>query len=81
MLQRALGRDVTLISSGQAIADEVERELSMRGLGHDPDRRGNYRFLCTGDPTVFAAVAGRSLGLPVEDVRQVQLTSAAVGTA
>ncbi len=64
---------VTLVSSGQAIADEVERELSARGLDNEIDRRGTYRFLCTGDPEAFRAVAARSLGLPVEDVRQVDL--------
>src|SRR3954466_1472165 len=71
VLQRALGREVTLISSGQAIADEVERELSARRLDNEIDRRGSYRFLCTGDPQAFSAVAARSLGLPVTDVHQV----------
>jgi glutamate racemase len=79
VLQRALGRTVTLVSSGQAIADEVERELSARRLDNDFDRRGTYRFLCTGDPEAFRAVAARSLGLPVEDVRRVELDAAAVG--
>jgi glutamate racemase len=78
VLQRALGRTVTLISSGQAIADEVERELSARRLDNEIDRRGTYRFLCTGDPEAFRSVAARSLGLPVEDVRHVQLDAAAV---
>jgi glutamate racemase len=78
VLQRALGRNVTLVSSGQAIADEVERELSARGLDNDYDRRGTYRFLCTGDPEAFRDVAGRSLGLPANDVRQVQLGPTAV---
>jgi glutamate racemase len=81
VLQRALGRTVTLISSGQAIADEVERELAARGLDNDIDRRGHYRFLCTGDPEAFRSVAARSLGLPVEDVRRVQLDAAAVGAS
>jgi glutamate racemase len=75
VLQRALGRGVTLISSGQAIADEVERELSARSLDNDFDRRGSYRFLCTGDAEAFRSVAARSLGLPVGDVRQVRIES------
>src|SRR3954452_17199263 len=79
VLQRALARSVTLVSSGQAIADEVERELSARGLDNDIDRRGSYRFLCTGDPEAFRAVAARSLGLPVEGVRRVELDAATVG--
>jgi glutamate racemase len=79
VLQRALGRAVTLVSSGQAIADEVERELAARRLDNEIDRRGSYRFLCTGDAEEFRAVAARSLGLPVEDVRRVEL-GAAVAT-
>jgi glutamate racemase len=81
VLQRALGRDVTLVSSGQAIADEVERELSARRLDNEIDRRGHYRFLCTGDPEEFRAVAARSLGLPVTDVRQVHLEAVAAAAA
>ena len=77
-LQRALGRNVTLVSSGQAIADEIERELAARGLDNEIDRRGTYRFLCTGAPEPFRELAARSLGLPVEDVRQVQVDAAAV---
>jgi glutamate racemase len=77
VLQRALGRTVTLVSSGQAIADEVERELSARGLDNEIDRRGVYRFLCTGDAEAFRTVAARSLGMPVEDVRQVHLAATA----
>jgi glutamate racemase len=76
VLQRALGRTVTLVSSGQAIADEVERELSARRLDNEIDRRGSYRFLCTGDAEEFRAVAARSLGLPVGDVRRVELAAA-----
>jgi glutamate racemase len=78
VLQRALGRTVTLVSSGQAIADEVERELAARGLDNDIYRRGTYRFLCTGDAEEFRDVAARSLGLPVEDVRHIDLTATAV---
>jgi glutamate racemase len=81
VLQRALGRDVTLVSSGQAIADEVERELSARRLDNEIDRRGHYRFLCTGDPEAFRDVAARSLGLPVTDVRQVHLDAVAAAAA
>jgi glutamate racemase len=76
VLQRALGRTVTLISSGEAIANEIEGELGARGLGNDFSRRGGYRFLCTGDPQAFSDVAARSLGLPVGDVRQVHLSPA-----
>jgi glutamate racemase len=73
VLQRALGRDVTIVSSGQAIADDVERRLADGELENDTDRRGSYRFLCTGDDGEFRTLAARSLQLPVERVDQVAL--------
>jgi len=73
VLQRALGRSVTIVSSGQAIADEVERRLADRDIEHDADRRGSYRFVCTGDEADFRALAARSLGLPVAQVDRVEI--------
>jgi glutamate racemase len=77
VLQRALGRDVTIVSSGEAIADEVERELAGRDAENDTSRRGGYRFACTGDVEEFRALAARSLPLPLGEVRQVELATAA----
>jgi glutamate racemase len=76
VLQRALGRGVTIVSSGEAIADEVERELAGRDLENDTARRGSYRFACTGDPGDFRALAARSLQLPVGEVTRVEVTKA-----
>jgi len=85
VLQRALGRDVTIVSSGQAIADDVERRLADGELENDTDRRGSYRFLCTGAEDEFRALATRSLQLPVERVDRVEVAepagAAAVGAA
>src|SRR5438477_291622 len=61
ILQRALGRGVTIVSSGQAIADAVHTELAARGLENHPDRRGRYSFLATGDPEAFRALGTRFL--------------------
>jgi glutamate racemase len=73
VLQRALGRGVTIVSSGQAIADEVERQLTERDIENETDRRGSYRFACTGDEGEFRALAARSLQLPVERVDRVEI--------
>src|SRR5215216_993815 len=59
VLQRALGRGVRLVTSGQAIADAVESELRRVGLDNDQDRRGDYRFLCSGDPELFRRLGTR----------------------
>jgi glutamate racemase len=73
VLQRALGRGVTIVSSGQAIADEVERQLTERDIENETNRRGSYRFACTGDAQEFRTLAARSLQLPVEDVERVEI--------
>ena len=73
MLQRALGRRVEILSSGAAIADEVERELAGRGLARPEGRRGAYRFLCSGDPETFRRLGTRFLQLPLGDVRHVDV--------
>jgi glutamate racemase len=71
VLQRALGRAVTIVSSGEAIAGEVEAELAAAGIENDPERRGDYRFLATGDPQEFQRLGIRFLQLPIGEVRQV----------
>lgn len=73
VLQRALGRGVRLVTSGQAIADSVEAELRRVGLDNDADRRGDYRFLCSGDPELFRRLGTRFLQLPLGEVRQVNV--------
>jgi glutamate racemase len=71
VLQRALGRTVTIVSSGEAIAGEVEAELAAAKIENDPDRRGDYRFLATGDPQEFRRLGTRFLQLPIGEVRRV----------
>ncbi|MFL5886139.1 MAG: glutamate racemase [Thermoleophilaceae bacterium] len=73
IIQRALGRGVEIVSSGQAIADDVEAALEAAGLENEPERRGEYRFLCSGDPESFRQVGTRFLQLPLGDVRHVEV--------
>jgi glutamate racemase len=72
-LQRALGRGVTLVSSGEAIAEEIEGRLRADGLARDDERRGDYRFLCSGDPEEFRRLGTRFLQLPIGEVRRVKV--------
>jgi glutamate racemase len=81
MLQRMLGPAVTLVSSGAALARQVEHALSTRGLAVEDageDRRqargeGEYRFLCTGDADAFRELGTRFLQMPLGDVERVEL--------
>lgn len=74
MLQRMLGPSVTLVSSGAALARQVEHALSTRGLSNPrEDEEGDYRFLCTGDPEAFRELGTRFLQMPLGEVEQVEL--------
>ena len=64
MLQRELGRDVTLVSAAEELAEEVAATLARKRLARDHGRRGSYRFACTGDAEAFASVGRRFLQLP-----------------
>lgn len=72
-IQRTLGRGVAIVTSGQAIAEEVDRELAARSLANDPNRRGTYRFLCSGEPDAFRRLGTRFLQLPLGDVAHVDV--------
>jgi glutamate racemase len=76
ILQRALGRGVTIVSSGEAIADAVHEELAAAGMENDPARRGKYSFLSTGDPETFKALGTRFLQMPLGQVLRVEVRDA-----
>jgi glutamate racemase len=73
ILQRELGRGVTIVSSGEAIAGEVETQLRSTASENDEGRRGRYRFLATGDPAQFRRLGTRFLQLPMGEVEHVKV--------
>jgi glutamate racemase len=76
MLQRMLGPAVTLVSSGAALARQVEHALSTRGLRNPRAHgEGDYRFLCTGDREAFRELGTRFLQMPLGEVEQVELAA------
>lgn len=77
MIQRRLGRGVEIVTSGEAIVDEVERELDAAGTAAPADRRGDYRFLATGDADEFRRLGTRFLQLPIARVGHVDVAPAA----
>jgi glutamate racemase len=79
MLQRMLGPEVTLVSSGAALARQVEHALSTRELQNTRSGEGDYRFLCTGDASAFRELGTRFLQMPLGEVERVEL--AGVGAA
>ncbi len=76
MLQRMLGPEVTLVSSGAALARQVEHALSTRELRNPrSDGEGDYRFLCTGDVEAFRELGTRFLQMPLGEVEHVELAT------
>jgi glutamate racemase len=74
MLQRMLGRDVRLVSSGEGVVRSVERALETTDLlRHDQTVEGAYRFHCTGDVEAFRTLGTRFLQMPLGDVEHVVL--------
>ncbi len=78
MLQRSLGRDVAIITSGAAVARRVEHALASRGLLNPQAHEGDYRFLCTGDTASFGALGTRFLQLPLGTVTRVEIGQGAL---
>jgi glutamate racemase len=73
MLQRILGRGVTLVSSGPGVARSVERALAARDLLNPRRGEGSYRFRCTGGVESFHALGTRFLQMPLGEVTHVEL--------
>lgn len=65
MLQRMLGRDVSLVTAGHAIAAAIQRKLAGRGSLAEGRIEGDYRFLVTGDVDPFVEAGTRFLQLPL----------------
>jgi glutamate racemase len=79
LLQRVLGPGVTLVSSGAALARQVEHALSTRELQNPrTEGEGDYTFLCTGDVEAFREVGTRFLQMPLGSVERVELAEAEV---
>lgn len=73
LLQRMLGRGVEIVTSGAALARQVEHALGSRDLASTRTGEGDYRFLSTGDPEAFRMLGTRFLQLPLGTVEQVHL--------
>jgi len=80
MLQRMLGRSVTIVTSGAALARQAEHVLGSRGLASRREGEGTYSFLCTGDAEAFRALGTRFLQMPLTEVEHVELAESPTTT-
>jgi glutamate racemase len=79
IIQRMLGPDAAIITSGAPLARQVEHVLGTRGLDSPHRGEGVYDFLCTGAPDAFRAQGTRFLQLPLGEVERVRLGAATGG--
>jgi glutamate racemase len=75
MLQRALGGGVEIVTSGAAVARQVEHALASRELANPREEEGDYRFLCTGEVEAFRALGTRFLQMPLGPVEHVEVVA------
>jgi glutamate racemase len=75
VLQRVLGRGVTLVFSAEETAREVAETLARKGIENDDGREGSYRFLTTGDTELFRDLGRRFLQLPIETAEHVEVAT------
>ena len=73
MLQRMLGPEVALVTSGRSLAQTVAASLENAQLGATRVGEGDYRFLCTGDLAAFREVGSRFLQMPIEEIEEIGL--------
>jgi glutamate racemase len=73
MLQRTLGRGVTLVGSGPGVARSVERALAARELLNPRRDEGSYQFQCTGRVESFRNLGTRFLQMPLGEITHVDL--------
>lgn len=78
LLQRLLGPQVTLVTSGTAIVRRVGHALALRDLATPSEVEGRYGFICTGDAAAFAEIGSRFLQLPMGTVDHVELPQEAL---
>jgi glutamate racemase len=73
IFQRVFGRGVTLVFSAEETAREVAETLARKGFENGEGREGAYRFLTTGEPSLFRELGERFLQLPLGDIEQVAI--------
>ena len=79
IIQRMLGPEATIVTSGAPLARQVEHVLGTRGLDSPRRGEGAYGFLCTGDPRRSARTARASCSCRSATVEQVRSALASAG--
>ncbi len=71
VLQKVMGRSVTLVDSATETAREVKQLLESKGLSRLSKKPPHHEFLVSDEPEHFRVVAKRFLGHDLPHVRRV----------
>ncbi|WP_279325994.1 glutamate racemase [Bacillus sp. FJAT-47783] len=77
IIQKYVGKDVTIISSGDETAREVSTILSFNHMLNSEEINESHRFLTTGSIEIFQKIASNWFGYNVRDVESITLQKAA----
>lgn len=72
-IQKAIGKDVQIISSGEETAREVSAILAYQQLSYEKDRIPEHKFYTTGSPILFEQIANHWMDSSVQHVEQVSI--------
>ncbi len=81
LLQEVVGPDVTLISSAEETAREVDEILDRLGWDRESGSDGDFRFMTTGDVEKYVRLGRIFLGPEVKRADKVDLDKPAAGIA
>ncbi|MGA2775715.1 MAG: glutamate racemase [Candidatus Omnitrophota bacterium] len=72
VIQKIMGKGVTLIDSAKQVAIEVKNILSREDM-LNKNGRGKHKFFVSDNPEWFSSLAQRFLGEPVKNVKKVNI--------
>ncbi|MEH7125635.1 glutamate racemase [Bacillus sp. JJ1532] len=73
LIQKAVGKQVGVISSGDETAREVSTILYHQGLLNSCQDEPKHHFYTTGSTDIFTKIASEWLAVPVQNVKKVKL--------
>lgn len=73
VIQRAAGRNVTLVDSAKETAKEVKLLLEENGLAKTAKAKPEYRFFVSDEPALFKKIGEKFLGRPIERIEKAEM--------
>lgn len=73
VIKEFMGKEVSVISSGEETAREVSTILSYKKMLNDNEIEPNHQFYTTGSGTIFASIASEWLERPIKVVETIKL--------